>query len=68
MAQWLKTVAVLSGDTHSVPSIHTRRLTTTGNSSSKASRALFWPPGGPPLTYAPQQTYSYTQNLKKKSK
>ena len=45
MTKWLRPLAALEGDLGSVPSTHSRRLTTTYNSSSWGSSALFWPLG-----------------------
>lgn len=43
MAQWLRTPAALLEDLCSIPSNHTKKLTTTCNSSSKRSDDFFWP-------------------------
>lgn len=50
-------LAALQEDWSSVPSTDMGQLTTTSNSSSRESVALFWPPQGPALTCAHKHTH-----------
>ena len=44
IAQWLGALAALAEDLSSIPSTHIGQFTTTWNSGTRGSDALFWAP------------------------